>query len=54
MISPHQVTYVMISLTVAFLLCWWPICIYLGVRWKHGIGSRGFYLGLLNSLKLNL
>ena len=50
MISPHQVTFIMISLTATFLLCWWPICIYLSVRWKNGIGSRGFYLGLLHSL----
>merc|ERR1712107_853599 len=45
-----QVTFVMISLTAAFLFCWWPVCIYLSVRWKEGIGSRGFYFGLLNSL----
>ena len=45
-----QVTFTMISLSAAFLFCWWPICIYLSVRWKAGIGSRGFYFGLLNSL----
>ena len=45
-----QVTFTMISLTAAFLFCWWPICIYLSVRWKAGVGSRGFYFGLLNSL----
>ena len=46
----YQVTITMISLTAAFLLCWWPICIYLSVKWKAGLGSRGFYFGLLNSL----
>ena len=45
-----QVTFTMIFLTAAFLFCWWPICIYLSVRWKAGVGSRGFYFGLLNSL----
>ena len=42
-ISLYQVTFVMISLTAAFLFCWWPVCIYLSVRWKDGIGSRGFF-----------
>ena len=52
MISLYQVTFVMISLTAAFLFCWWPVCIYLSVRWKEGIGSRGFYYKLITIINI--
>ena len=51
-ISLYQVTFVMISLTAAFLFCWWPVCIYLSVRWKDGIGSRGFYYKLITIINI--
>ena len=45
-----QVTKTMSALTVAFLFCWWPLGIYLSVRWNSVGGSRGFYWGAVSSL----
>ena len=45
-----QVTKTMSILTAAFLICWWPLGIYLSVRWNSVGGSRGFYWGALSSL----
>ena len=44
-----QVTKTMSILTAAFLICWWPLGIYLSVRWNSVGGSRGFYLGAISS-----
>ena len=46
----EQVTKTMSILTAAFLICWWPLGIYLSVKWNTVGGSRGFYLGALSSL----
>jgi len=46
----EQVTKTMSILTAAFLICWWPLGIYLSVRWNSVGGSRGFYWGALSSL----
>jgi len=46
----EQVTKTMSILTAAFLVCWWPLGIYLSVRWNSAGGSRGFYWGALSSL----
>ena len=45
-----QVTKMMSILTAAFLMCWWPLGIYLSVRWNSVGGTRGFYWGALASL----
>ena len=45
-----QVTKTMSILTAAFLLCWWPLAIYLSVRWNSVGGTRGFYWGAVSSL----
>ena len=45
-----QVTKTMSILTAAFLICWWPLGIYLSVRWNSVGGSRGFYWGAVSSL----
>ena len=34
-------------LTAAFLLVWWPLCIFLSVRWNTKGGTRGFYAGAI-------
>jgi len=45
-----QVTKTMSLLTAAFLICWWPLGIYLSYRWNTVGGTRGFYWGALSSL----
>ena len=44
------ITKTMSLLTAAFLLCWWPLGIYLSVRWNSVSGTRGFYAGAISSL----
>ena len=43
-------TKVMLILTAAFLLCWWPTCIFVAIKWADKEDSRATYLSLLNSL----
>ena len=45
-----RVTKTMSILTAAFLLVWWPVCIYLSVRWNTVGGTRGFYAGAISCL----
>merc|ERR1712037_961848 len=49
-LASQAVTKTMSLLTAAFLLCWWPLGIYLSVRWNTVGGTRGFYAGALSSL----
>ena len=44
------VTTTLSILTAAFLLCWWPLGIYLSYQWNTSGGSRGFYAGAVSSL----
>ena len=46
----NRVTKTMSILTAAFLLVWWPVCIYLSVRWNTVGGTRGFYAGAISCL----
>ena len=43
-------TKVMLILTAAFLLCWWPTCIFMAVKWADKEDSRASYFSLFNSL----
>ena len=45
-----QVTKTMSILTAAFLLVWWPLCIFLSYRWNTVGGTRGFYAGAFSCL----
>ena len=45
-----RVTKTLGFLTVAFLLVWWPLCIFLSVRWNTVGGTRGFYGGAISCL----
>ena len=45
-----RVTKTMSILTAAFLLVWWPLCIFLSVRWNTKGGTRGFYAGAISCL----
>ena len=46
----NYMTFVLSLLTLAFLLCWWPVIIYLSVKWGDDTDSRAFYFASLNSL----
>ena len=48
--ASQAVTKTMSLLTAAFLLCWWPLGIYLSVQWNSVGGTRGFYAGATSSL----
>ena len=50
LLASQTVTKTMSLLTAAFLLCWWPLGIYLSVRWNSVGGTRGFYAGAISSL----
>ena len=45
-----RVTKTLGFLTVAFLLVWWPLCIFLSVRWNTVGCTRGFYGGAISCL----
>ena len=49
-LASQTVTKTMSLLTAAFLLCWWPLGIYLSVRWNSVGASRGIYAGTISSL----
>ena len=49
-LASQAVTKTMSLLTAAFLLCWWPLGIYLSVQWNSVGGTRGFYAGATSSL----
>ena len=46
----ERVTKIMSILTAAFLLVWWPLCIFLSIRWNTKGGTRGFYAGAISCL----
>ena len=46
----YLVTKTMSILTAAFLLVWWPLCIFLSIRWNTVGGTRGFYAGAISCL----
>ena len=50
LLASQTVTKTMSLLTAAFLLCWWPLGIYLSFRWNSVGGTRGFYAGAISSL----
>ena len=45
-----KVTKTLSILTAAFLLVWWPLCIFLSVKWNREGGTRGFYAGAISCL----
>ena len=45
-----KVTKNMSLLTFAFLVVWWPLCIFLSIKWNTQGSTRGIWFGCLSSL----